>query len=268
MTTNPQQDLFSLDGTVALVTGATGHLGHEIATALAMAGAHVLVNGRQSARTEQLVGHIISLGFSAEPCVFDVTDSGAIERALRVLHARKLNILVNNAYSGGSGTIEGAEPESYRESYEVTVVSAHNLLRATLASLRLAVAQDGDASVINIASMYGVISPDQRVYSAPESSNPPYYGAAKAALIQWSRYAACELGKEGIRVNCISPGPFPSKAVAEHQPEFVSQLAARVPLRRVATSDELRGPVLFLASRASSFVNGANLSVDGGWTAW
>jgi NAD(P)-dependent dehydrogenase (short-subunit alcohol dehydrogenase family) len=116
--------------------------------------------------------------------------------------------------------------------------------------------------------MYALVSPDLRVYDTAAGANPPFYGAAKAALLAWTRYAACEFGKENIRVNAISPGPFPSNKVQAENSAFVTRLAARVPMGRIGQSHEIGGPVLFLASSASSFVNGTNLIVDGGWTAW
>ena len=134
--------------------------------------------------------------------------------------------------------------------------------------MRKAVQQNGEASVINLASMYAMVNPDQRIYVSAAEVNPPFYGAAKAALIQWTRYAACEFGAEGIRVNSISPGPFPSEAVQKNNPAFIEKLASKVPMRRIGLSDEIKGPTLFLASSASSFVNGTNIVVDGGWTCW
>jgi NAD(P)-dependent dehydrogenase (short-subunit alcohol dehydrogenase family) len=116
--------------------------------------------------------------------------------------------------------------------------------------------------------MYAMISPDQRIYESASGVNPPFYGAAKAALLQWTRYAACEFGAEGIRVNSISPGPFPSELVQKGSPAFIEKLANKVPMGRVGQSAEIKGPILFLASSASSFVNGANIVVDGGWTCW
>lgn len=261
-------DIFSLAGKTALITGATGYLGASMATIFAEAGAKVLINSRSLERSEALVSRLNSKGYAAESAVFDVTSADEIATFSERLRGVPLHVLVNNAYVGGSGTVECAESESYAESYDVTMISSHRLLKTMLPNLRLAAQQCQDASVINLASMYALVSPDQRIYDAERSVNPPFYGAAKAALLQWTRYAACEFGKEGIRVNAISPGPFPSKAVKIANPDFIDTLAAKVPMGRVGSSEEIRGPMLFLASPAASFVNGANIVVDGGWTCW
>ncbi len=261
-------DIFSLAAKTALISGATGYLGRAMAFSLAEAGAHVLVNGRDAERVRQLVRELQSGGWSAEGAVFDITNDEAIRRFVAERAGQALHVLVNNAYLGGGGTIAGSGGAAYAASYEVTLVAAHNLLRATLPLLRRGVAETGEASVINMGSMYGMVSPDPRLYDTPQGTNPPFYGAAKAALLQWSRYAACEFGGEGIRVNAISPGPFPSAAVQQSNPDFVNKLSAKVPMGRVGLAAELKGPVLFLASSASSYVNGANLVVDGGWTCW
>lgn len=259
---------FSLRGKTALVTGATGHLGSVMAMALAQAGAKVLVNSRSLTRSQALTQALTNAGCSAEPAVFDVTDQSAVDNFFALRERQALHILINNAYLGGAGSIELSNAQAFSGSYDVTVVAAHNLVRAALPSLRLAVKADGDASVINLASMYALVSPDQRMYDSLVGANPPFYGAAKAALLQWTRYAACEFGAEGIRVNSISPGPFPSDAVQRSNPEFIQKLAAKVPMARIGRAEEVAGPVLFLASAAASFVNGANLVVDGGWTSW
>ncbi len=265
---NQGLEAFSLRGKTALVTGATGHLGSAMARVLAEAGAHVLVNSRSLARSQEMTQTLINAGCSAEPAVFDVTNKSAVVDFFSARERQALHILINNAYLGGAGSIETAESQAYSGSYDVTVVAAHNLVRAALPSLRRAVHVNGDASVINLTSMYAMVSPDQRVYDSPGGANPPFYGAAKAALLQWTRYAACEFGGEGIRVNSISPGPFPSEAVQKSNPEFIRKLAAKVPMARIGRADEVAGPVLFLASVAASYVNGANLVVDGGWTSW
>jgi NAD(P)-dependent dehydrogenase (short-subunit alcohol dehydrogenase family) len=261
-------EAFSLKGKTALVTGATGHLGWPIARALALAGAHVLVNSRSLARSQGLTHILIKAGCSAEPANFDVTDKTAVADFFSVRQGQPLHILINNAYLGEAGSIELSDLQAYTASYDITVVAAHNLVRVALPSLRLAVQADGDASVINLTSMYAMVSPDLRVYDSHLGANPPFYGAAKAALLQWTRYAACEFGAEGIRFNSISPGPFPSEAVQKRNPEFIQKLANKVPMARIGRAYEVTGPVLFLASAAASYVNGANLVVDGGWTSW
>jgi NAD(P)-dependent dehydrogenase (short-subunit alcohol dehydrogenase family) len=261
-------EVFSLNGKTALVSGATGHLGSVMARVLGEAGAHILVNSRSAARGQEATQRLLDSGCSAEPAIFDVTDQEAVARFFVDCQSMPINVLINNAYLGGAGSVELSSTEDYARSYGVTVQAAHNLVKNALPCLRLAVRNNGDASVINLASMYALISPDQRIYETPSAVNPPYYGAAKAALLQWTRYAACEFGPEGIRVNSISPGPFPSEAVQTGNPEFIRKLINKVPMARIGQPDEVAGPVLFLASKASSYVNGANIVVDGGWTCW
>jgi NAD(P)-dependent dehydrogenase (short-subunit alcohol dehydrogenase family) len=99
-------------------------------------------------------------------------------------------------------------------------------------------------------------------------NNPPHYGAAKAALLQYTRYAAVHLAAEGIRVNAISPGAFPPEATQQRDPVFADALTRKVPMGRLGKPEDLAGAVVFLASSAARFVTGANLPVDGGWTAW
>jgi NAD(P)-dependent dehydrogenase (short-subunit alcohol dehydrogenase family) len=261
-------DIFSLKGKTALITGATGHLGTSMAFIFAEAGAKVLINSRSTERSNALVAKLRAKGYAAENAAFDVTAPEEIAAFAARLQGESLHVLVNNAYVGGAGSIECAEIEAYAASYDVTLVAAHRLLTALLPNLRLAVQQCGDASVINLASMYALVSPDQRIYESANAVNPPFYGAAKAALLQWTRYSACEFGKKGIRINAISPGPFPSLAVQATNPGLIEALAEKVPMGRIGASDEIKGPMLFLASSAASFVNGANLVVDGGWTCW
>ncbi len=236
--------------------------------ALAGAGAHVILNVRQFSRGETLLKSIEACGGSAEILELDVCDERAVQDYFSHKFPGALHILINNAYNGKGGTIESSEAQDYLAAYQISMAASHNIFRAALQALRRAVQESGNASVINVGSMYGLVSPDIRIYDSPVSTNPPFYGAAKAALIQWSRYAACEFGREGIRVNSVSPGPFPSTSVQNQSPDFVSALASRVPMGRVGQACEIAGPILFLASPASAFVNGINLPVDGGWTAW
>lgn len=261
-------EIFSLKDKVALITGATGYLGSKMALILAEAGAHVLVNSRSQERALAQVTELISLGYSAEIAVFDVANENEISEFFDAYYGKELHILINNAYAGGAGNIECSKSISYEKSYEVSVVAAHNMLINALPMLRNAASKVGDASVINITSMYAMVSPDQRIYKSAEGANPPFYGAAKAALLQWTKYAACEFGHEKIRINSISPGAFPSSVVQEQNSEFIGSLSEKIPVGRVGQSEEIKGPILFLAAQSSSYVNGTNLVVDGGWTSW
>lgn len=271
MSSMKTQPRFDLSGRVVLVTGAAGHLGQAIACGLAAAGAQVVLNGRHAAPLKAIASAIRREGGLAKVLPFDVTDAKASAAALKTLTRQfgRLDVLINNAYAGRGGTLALSTDEDFESSYAVCVVSAARLIRQALPLLSAAGQQNpAGASVINVASMYGVVSPDFRVYETPAGTNPPYYGAAKAALVQLSRYLACQLAPQHIRVNAISPGPFPAPAVQQGQPDFCARLATKVPLGRIGAPDDLVGPMLFLASDAAAYVTGTNLIVDGGWTAW
>ena len=259
---------FSLESKQVLITGATGYLGRSMAIGLAELGANVILNGRNREPVEQYCDELCKMGFRATPAVFDINNEHDVLQWFTQYSDLPLHGLVNNAYTGGAGSVETASEDDYRNSFEVSLVSPHRLLQSALPALRTAVQECGKASVVNISSMYSMVSPDQIVYESKHLANPPFYSVSKAALLQWTRYAACEFGSEGIRVNALSPGPFPSPNVQSSNPSFVSALANKVPMGRVGHAAELQGPLSFLISDASSFVNGANLVVDGGWTCW
>jgi NAD(P)-dependent dehydrogenase (short-subunit alcohol dehydrogenase family) len=274
---NPQSNdpdplsLFRLDGRVAFLTGAAGLLGRPLARALASAGAHVVLNGRTQNALEAFADELKSAGLSASVACFDVTDETAVRRHIALIgeQYRRLDVLVNNASAGMPGTIESATAQDFEQIYRVNVVAAFQLLQAAIPLLKNAgSSREAGSTVINIASMYGSVSPDPSIYGTSGANSPPYYGPAKAGLIQLTRYAACHLASQRIRVNCISPGPFPSAKYLERDPEFHGRLQAKNPMHRTGSPAELQGPLLFLASDASSYVTGINLAVDGGWTAW
>ncbi|MDT0213513.1 SDR family oxidoreductase [Rothia sp. ARF10] len=260
-------DLFRLDGAVALVSGATGWLGVPMVRALAEAGADVVAVGRRQEALDDLAAAQEADGFPVTVAACDVTSPDWPSLIESVGKDRgRVDVLVNNAHVGRGGSLGTATEENFDEGYELAVKSAWRAMRAATSSMRLAVAAGGSPSIVNIASMYGMVGPDLSLYDTEAGRTPPYYGAAKAALLQLTRYAAAELGPEGIRVNAISPGPFPAEAARANE-EFLGRLASRTMLDRVGDRDELRTALLFLASPHSGFVTGSNVVVDGGWTA-
>ena len=267
MTRTDEQALFDLTGRGIVLTGGGGHLGGAMALALARAGATVCIMGRTLEKlrkvresAQDLAGNIIA--FQG-----DAGDEGELAAAVRALEDRgaPLRGWINNAYHGASERLGALTREGVRAAFDGGVIDA--MLATQLAANRMREHGMGGA-IVNIASMYGLVSPDPAAYAAhPQFHNPPAYGAAKAALLQFTRYAGVHYAREGIRVNAISPGPFPSPAV-QREREFIDELNRRVPMNRIGAPDELTGAVIFLLSDASSYMTGQNVIVDGGWTAW
>ena len=258
------QNLFRLDGRTGFVSGSRGHLGAAMTRALCAAGAHVIVNGRDAAALETFAAGLRAQGFSVEAAAFDAHDEASTKAFFGGL--KRLDVLVNNIGFMQAKSFAALEARDFAATYAATVTSAFETVRAALPALRAAVAACGDASVINIASMYGQVAPDGRLYDERAQQSPFHYGPAKAGLIQLSRHLAAELGPEKIRVNALVPGAFPQPGKMPAGLE--ARLAARTMLGRIGAADEIGGPLLFLASPAARYVTGAALNVDGGWTAW
>ena len=259
-------DLFRLDGRTAFVSAAMGHLGRVMARAMAEAGAHVIVNGRNESRLAAFAAGMRDEGLSVSHAAFDVGDIARLREAFARM--TRLDILVNNAISMTPRPLAALEPGDFEETYRSSVTASFEAVRAARPALKAAAAASGEASVINIASMYGSVAPDARIYSDPKQASPFHYGPAKAALLQLTRHLAAELGPDRIRVNALVPGPFPRPEACAADPAFAARLAARTMLGRTGAAAEIAGPLLFLASPASSYVTGASLPADGGWTAW
>lgn len=254
---------FRLDGRVAFVSGAAGHLGQAMTRALLEVGAHVILNGRNADRLSAFRAELADEGLARTSIAcFDMSDTAKV--AAFFAATSQLDVLVNNAITVAMGTIASTTADDFAKAYDTGVRAAFEAMRAAEPALRKSPAP----SVINIASMYGSVSPDPSIYGDTGLNSPPAYGAAKAALIQLTRYMACHWGALGIRVNAIAPGPFPQDAFQRAQPAFVERLAAKTPLKRIGQAHEIGGAVTFLASDAASFITGAVLPVDGGWTAW
>lgn len=267
----------SLDGKVAVVTGALGLLGREFALALLEAGAEVVLADLDGpscrARAEELIPRF---GRRARGHGLDVTKPGSIQ-ALRdeiMTGTGRIDVLVNSAAIDDKVTATKDDPEAARFENLPLAVWQRALdvnLTGTFLSCQILgseMARRGAGSIINIASTYGLVAPDQRIYQQPDGSQTFWksaaYPAAKGAILSFTRFLATYWASAGVRANTLSPG-----GVAHNQdPHFVERYSARTPMGRMARPREMAGALLFLASDASSYMTGSNLVVDGGWTAW
>lgn len=259
------QQLFDLTGKVAIVTGASGWLGSAMSRALAEAGATLVVTSRKADRADAFAqslpgdGHI-GLGF-------DQADTDTIPTFVQhvVEQAGKIDILVNNAYGGSAPTIATATAEDFDRAYHTGVTAYFLLARAVAEHLR---GRNSGGSIINIASMYGVVASYPDAYEGLPVNSPPNYHGLKGGVVHLTRHLAVYWAKDRIRVNSIAPGAFPTDKTQATHPEFIQRLDGKVPMGRMGRPEELKGLVVLLASDAGSYLTGQNILVDGGWTAW
>ncbi|PRS36435.1 short-chain dehydrogenase [Bacillus sp. RJGP41] len=264
---NSIHDLFSLKGKVAFVTGGAGYLGSTISETLAELGAKVIIGSRNLKKCEEKCNELASK-WNLKDQLFavevDVTDSTSIKKVFRDIEESfgQLDIIVNNAWSGNKNSFESISEEDWQYDIDMSLSSVFRCVKTALPLIK-----KSKGVVLNITSMYGHTAPDYRIYDGIELTNPPSYGAAKAGVIQLTKYMASFLSPYQIRVNCLSPGPFPHPATMKNEP-FMKQLAEKNPLNRIGQPHELKGAVALLCTDASSYITGQNICVDGGWAVW
>lgn len=266
MTTAPTiHQLFDLTGRVAIVTGAAGWLGSAMSHALAEAGATVAVTSRDAERAAEFASTLPGTGHIGLAFAQDDTDAtpAFVDSVVRQLG--QVDILVNNAYGGTAADIDDATAEEFDRAYHTGVTSYFILARAVFHHLR---DRSAPGSIINIGSMYGVVASYPEAYEELPVNSPPVYHGLKGGIIHLTRHLAVYWAKDNVRVNTISPGPFPTDKVKETTPEFIERLNTKVPLGRMGLPHELKGLTVLLASDAGSYITGQNILVDGGWTAW
>ena len=267
--------LFDLTGRVAVVTGGAGLLGAEFCRTLAGAGASVVVTDVDGEACESLAGELAGNGYRAVGAPTDVTDPASVASmvALALEEFDRLDILVNSAaldpkfdpqHSGSHvNAFEDYPLKAWNQALEVNLTG---LFLCTQASVKPMLEQ-GHGVVINLCSIYGLVAPDQRIYQRegqPPQYKPVTYTVTKAGVLGLTRYLAAYYAGKNIRVNALTPGGV----FNDHEDDFVEAYSARAILGRMAEKDEMNGALLFLASDASKYMTGANLVVDGGWTAW
>ncbi len=258
------QQLFDLSGRVVLITGASGHLGSSLARGLAEAGARVVVASRSLERARTVAA---ALGGQQQgnhlSVALDQMDEASVARGFdaTLQQAGRLDVLVNNGHEGTAADWRNVTGEQFTR--QLANATGYFLLSRLMRDH--AVKSASAASIVMLGSMYGTVGSYPDAYEGLCPSSPVAYHALKGSIIHLTRHLAVYWAKDLVRVNCLSPGPFPSPALA---PEIVERLKTKLPMGRMGEPHELKGAVVFLASDASSFVTGQNLVVDGGWTAW
>jgi gluconate 5-dehydrogenase len=260
------KEMFALDGKVAIVTGGYGHLGKSLSEALAEFGATVVIASRDERKCSDLTKELTRKYQNTNDAIYiDVGDPAAVQKTIANVHQKygHIDILVNNAFYKTGRELHTIGEKEWQYTIDGTINSVYRCTKTVLPIMM----EQKSGKIINLGSMYGVVSPDFSIYDGNDIFNPASYGAGKAAVIQLTKYICSMYGKYGITCNSISPGPF-HNSMGRNDEVFVGRLSRKNPLGRIGKPDDLKGAVLLLASQAGSYICGHNLVVDGGWTIW
>jgi gluconate 5-dehydrogenase len=258
------QQLFDLSGKVALITGASGYLGQSMARALAEAGASVVLSSREQAKAKAQANELPVIGRAKHHGVrLDYMDEGSITQGVAdaLAAAGRIDILVNNGHDRVTADWTNITGEQFTRQ----LMNATGCFLLAREVYQHACHRGGGASIIMIGSMYGLVGSYPDAYAGICVASSAAYHTLKGGMVNLTRHLAAYWAKDGVRVNTLSPGPFPATAV---NPELKARLSSKCPMGRMGRPDELKGAVVFLASEASSYMTGHNLVIDGGWTAW
>lgn len=256
--------MFSLKGKVALVTGGAGKYGRSITEALAGAGAITYIASRSLDKLQALAGEWKAQGCDVRAIAMDQGDQASIGAAVAAIAEAHgtIDILVNNAVTRSAAVGWDHDMSDYDRSLHVNASGLFYLTNAVAKRMKA----KGSGSIINIGSMMGVTGVENANYEGTDypTDLSPIYFYEKGGMVNFTRHAASIFGPFGIRVNCVNPGGFQTP---EHPERFLRNYAARTQLGRMAGKDDLKGIVILLASEASSYITGAIIPVDGGYTA-
>jgi len=258
------KDLFDLSGKIALISGGGGHLGSAFASALAEAGARVALTSRDQQRADEAAATLPAVEAGNHlGVVLDHLQPESIDRCVEtvVQQLGAIDVLVNNGNDQNALDWVDVTPEEFTKQLS----NATGYFQLARKVRNLAVERGTPASIVLIGSMYGVVGSYPEAYDGVCPASPVAYHTLKGGLVQMTRHLAVYWAQDRVRVNCLSPGPFPSAAAPQ---EMVKRLEAKSPMGRMGSAHEMKGALLLLASDAGSYITGQNLLVDGGWTAW
>ncbi len=257
-----------LTGKTALVTGGAGLFGKPISLALAEAGAHVVIASRDVSKCVAYAQELKAQGLVASGMALDMSAEKSIRHVAEEIYANhgRIDILVNNAVSrDGFFDIEQMTAAAWEKAQQINSTGLMLITQNVIKYMRL----QGSGSIINIGSIQGAVGPNFPVYGDTGMTSPLNYTYDKWGMVGFTKWLANYYGKYNIRVNCLSPGGYgPGVHASVGENEFVANYKRLTPMQRFADDDDIKGPVVFLASDAASFVTGQNLLVDGGWTNW